>query len=69
MSMPRRTGPNAHDRLIRYAETLIAHNEYDAAEALLSAVIQREPDCDRARELLNVVRPVRADESEYAAGF
>jgi thioredoxin-like negative regulator of GroEL len=69
MSTARRVSQNAHDRLIRYAETLIAHNEYDAAEALLSAVVQREPDCARARELLSAVQPVRLNESEYDGNF
>jgi len=60
MSNPDFTYQAHLNTLLQNAENMIAHNELDAAEALLRVIVKRDPQYAPAHAMLNSIKPVSA---------
>jgi hypothetical protein len=58
MSSPDFARKDHLDLLLQSAESMIAHNELDAAEALLQVIIKRDPQYALARAMLDSIKSI-----------
>ena len=50
--------PTPLNVLLRSAEVMLKHNEFDAAEVLLQVIVKRNPQYKQARDLLDSIKAI-----------